>query len=246
MKIVENLCLVGSGDSGVGLTHPLDCNVYFLRCAKETILVDSGVGIAPILIEKQIEEGGFSIDESTVLLLTHCHADHAGGASYFREKYGLRVAIAQEEADFLENAVEDQIGLDRARDAGYYPAEYRLQGCPVDIRLADGENISLGLLKIKVIHTPGHSPGSVCFSCDIERRRALFVGDLLSFNGAISLQNIPGASVQEYGRSVLKLEGMRIEMLLPGHYLFTIRNGQSHIDKAISAFRGLGLPPNNV
>ncbi len=244
MKITEGLFLVGSGRSGVGLTHYLDCNVYLVDGGKNLALIDAGVGLDTGLIEQRIAEHGRRLGSDSLLLLTHGHADHSGGARLLRERYGLEVAASPEEAAALRAGDEAAIGLDIARNAGYYPADYHLSPTPVDTELSDGDEIELGGVTIRVIRTPGHSVGGLSFLCEIHGRKTIFVGDLLTFNGYISLQNIPGVDIRQYSRSVLRLEGMDIEMFMPGHNLFTLSGGQYHIDRAIEAFRKLGVPPN--
>jgi len=246
MQIWANLFLVGSGRSGVGLTHPLDCNVFLVDGGRKLALIDAGVGLDTHLIEQQIAGHGRRLGSDSLLLLTHGHADHSGGTRFLRERYSLQVAGSPEEAIALRAADEEALGLNVARAAGYYPADYRLRSTPVDRELSDGEEIDLGDVSIRVTRTPGHSSGGLSFLCEIDGRRTLFVGDLLAFGGYISLQNIPGVDVLQYGRSVLKLEGLEIEMFMPGHGLFTVSGGQYHIDKAAASFRKLGVPPNAI
>ncbi len=246
MEIAERLFLVGSGRSGVGLTHHLDCNVYLIDGGGRLALIDAGVGLEPQLIERRIARHGYRLDRETLLLLTHAHADHCGGALRLRQCYGLKVACSKEEAGFLRTGDEAALGLDVARRAGYYPADYHLLPTPVDIELADGDGIRLGEVFIRAVHTPGHSVGGLSFLCEIQGRKAIFVGDLLAHGGLISLQNIPGVDIRRYSDSVMRLEGLNVDMFMPGHGLFSLSQGQYHIDKAAAAFRQLGVPPNAV
>ncbi len=246
MNLGEGLHLVGSGQSGVGLTHDLDCNVYLIDGSDEVALVDAGIGLEPERIEEQITSTGVCPDRIKYLLLTHGHGDHAGGALYFKEKYNLQVIAPEAEAKYICAADEDALGLTVARKAGYYPADYSLVPCPVDRVVAAGDKITVGKITLTVFMAAGHSPGGVCYLGIIGGHRVLFVGDLVSFGGRISLQNIPGADVHAYSESVLQFEGLGIECFLPGHNLFCVSGGQRHLDAAAAAFKKLGVPPNMV
>ena len=247
MRLNNRIGLVGSGTGlGFGLTHSLDCHVYILDGKTELALIDAGVGIEPDRIIDIIYSDGYDLNKIKYLLLTHGHADHAGGAFYFKERLGCQVIAPVNEAKFIQNGDTQSIGLEIAKKAGYYPQDYDFKACVVDRAVADGEEIMVGDIKIKVIETPGHSIGGATYLAELEAGLAAFTGDLIAHGGKISLQNIPGVSIQAYAKSVQKLEGLGIEMFLPGHLSFSMREGQQHIDKAADAFRRLGVPQSII
>lgn len=244
MKLFDGLYLVGSGAIGIGLTQELDSFVYLIDGGKEKALLDAGAGVKPDLIEEQILAQGVRAQDIGYLILTHGHADHSGGASYFKSRYNIKVIAPAGEAEFIRRADSKALGLEVAKEAGFYPADYNLEPCPVDVEVSAGNIIKIGCIELLVYDTPGHSPGGASYYGKISGRNVLFVGDLLFFGGRISLQNIPGVDLQRYRQSVLQLVGLKVDAFLPGHLSFTVSGGQQHIDAAANAFKNLGIPQN--
>ena len=91
MQIADGISLIASGNLGVSLTYPLDCNVYALRCGDEYVLIDSGTGVETQRIVEVLKSDGIPLDRVRRLMLTHYHLDHSGGAAALREALGLEV-----------------------------------------------------------------------------------------------------------------------------------------------------------
>lgn len=244
MKICEGLWLIGSGN--VGLSDPCDCNVYLVDAGDEYVLIDAGVGPGVECICSNLRKDGIDPARISTLLITHHHSDHAGAAAAWKRAYGLRVYAPLHEAASIEMGDEKVLGLDIARRAGYYPADYRFMPCEVDVRVEVGQRIVVGNRTFTAFDGAGHSLGGLCYLCEIDGKQALFVGDMLAAGGRVSLQNIPGISIERYSASVLALENVPVDMFLPGHGLFCISGGSAHVRKAAEAFRQLGVPPNAV
>jgi hydroxyacylglutathione hydrolase len=242
MKLTEEVYIVGSGRNGLGISNEYDCHVYLINGGGELALIDAGVGMDVQQIMDNVTAEGFRIDDISRVLLTHAHADHSGGCAALKSELGLSLIVSSEEADLLQRADEEQLGLAFARSAGWYPPEYRLRPCQVDIELEDGQRITVGDLRIRAIRTPGHSRGSVCYLMEGEEATYLFTGDTVFLRGLISLLNAPGSSVQDYCQSIRKLADLGVDALLPGHLGFCLRGGQKHIDQAIEAFADLPVP----
>jgi len=105
---------VGGGRFGFGLSAPLDCHIYLLDGGDELALVDAGIGGSvgdTQQILANIEAEGYDPDNVSTLLLTHYHADHAGGAAELRDALGLSVGGAPLKAKKLTEADEFQISL---------------------------------------------------------------------------------------------------------------------------------------
>ena len=123
-------------------------------------------------------------------MLTHCHFDHIGGAEQLRNNTGVKIAIGELENEFLSDPSVNLSGL---------------LGEPVkpfsaDLLLKDGEEVSVGDLKFKVIHTPGHTSGSVSYLFgDI-----LFSGDTV-FNCSIGRTDFPTGDYFVLSSSIKKL-----------------------------------------
>lgn len=246
MRILPDIYIVGSGDFGFNLSHAKDCNVYLIDGADGLTLIDTGVGLENNVIEENIKAHGFALEDINQIILTHCHADHSGGAKYFQEKSGATVFAHTYEADMLTQADEDGLGLKIAKTAGFYPIDYQLPACKVDVKLEEEMEINLGRYNLKVIWTPGHSKGSISLFGIINNKRVIFTGDAVLHDGKIIVQNIPGVDIHDYAMGVKKLSGLNVEVFLPGHMLISLSNGQRHIDIAVEAFNKLGLPKSLI
>jgi len=243
-RLSDEVFIVGSGRNGLGISDDYDCHIYLINGGESLGLIDAGGGhrdsVAQIL--SNVRAAGFDPAHISTLFLTHAHADHSGGARALQQELGLTVCVSAVEADFLRHGDEDAIGLTVARSAGFSPPDYQFQGVQPDRELNHGDTIPVGSFQLKTIWTAGHSSGSLCFLLQGKQLRYLFSGDTLFLGGMISLVNCPGSSLDDYRRSMPRLEGLSINALLPGHGGFCLRKGQSHIGMAIQAFQGLSVP----
>jgi len=241
IQLHENVTLVGSGE--LGLSHYLDCHVYLLHDGDEYALIDAGSGIEPERLLANLREAAGDLSRIRLLLLTHCHGDHAGGIHALRSHCPLRVASSPWEIRMLEQGSDEDLGLVQARFAGAYPADYKLTHSRGDVALGHEDRLNLGNLTVEAIHTPGHTRGSLCYQVSTSSGVLLFSGDTVFSNGLIQLLNTPGSDISEYRRSVQALASRGIDFLFPGHGLWALRNGQAHIDKMLYYFRRSAVPP---
>jgi hydroxyacylglutathione hydrolase len=161
----------------------------YLIVGKTICLIDTGVAATAHLILDAVKELGRSPREISLILLTHAHPDHIGGCAPIRKLAPVPVAVHATEKTWVED-VELQY---RER-----PVPNMLElvpvGVPVDRALADGEKVTWEEGKtIRVIATPGHSPGSVSFF--FEEEGALFSGDSIPAAGHIPIYADPAASL---------------------------------------------------
>ena len=229
MKLCDGLCIVGSGFDGLFLTDRIDCNVYAFDTGAGWALVDAGAGREPWLILNILKRDGIAPEHVKYLLLTHAHGDHMGGAAYFREQLGVQVIAPEVEAGIAARAVETEMGLDVAKAAGYYPQDYKVRPVNAGKVVSPGEMFALGELKIKCYSAKGHSPNGLCYHLEKDGKRLLFTGDLISHGGRISLQDIPGNSLEGHADSVAALLREEVDVFLPGHGLISMQNGGEHI-----------------
>jgi hydroxyacylglutathione hydrolase len=180
----------------------LGANCYLYSCleSKKAAIIDPG-GDAKI-IYRWVLERGVKVE---YILLTHGHVDHIGGVEELRALLGdVLVGIHAADADMLTDARKNL-----SRNVGMNVV---LKGA--DFLLQDGQELTIGNKKLKVISTPGHSPGCVCFLSD----EGLFSGDTL-FAGSIGRTDFPGGSMP------LLLKGVKEKLLIlpdetrvfPGH-----------------------------
>lgn len=144
------------------------------------------------------------------ILLTHGHFDHIGGVRDIKKEYGCKVVISSVDAPMLSSG--------KASLAAFCGAEQN--DTEPDITVQDGDEIEVGTLKIKVISTPGHTSGSVCYVVG----DALFSGDTL-FYCSCGRTDFPTGSSDDMIKSLKKLAS------LDGNYkVYTGHNQLSDLD----------------
>jgi glyoxylase-like metal-dependent hydrolase (beta-lactamase superfamily II) len=247
LKLDERIHLVGSGSFGFDLTDPYDCHVYLLDGGSELALVDVGAGMGAAQIVVNIERCGFDRAQVKQLICTHAHGDHAGGAARMRELLpNASLLLSKHGAEVIRAGDERAASLDVAKQAGIYPADYRLEPCAVERELAEADTVTVGDLVLECIETPGHSSGHLSFLLEHDGRRSLFGGDVVFHGGAVLLQNIHDCSVVELARSLRKLRSLAVDALYPGHLAFSRTGGQRHIERANAILDTLLVPPQAV
>jgi len=198
-------------------------NVYLLTSNEGLTLVDSGLTSDAAQIVAQIQEQGFSLSQLRTIVLTHAHADHSGGAAVLAPRSGAKVLAYRDEVPYIEGTKTMPMASLLPRFLNWLGDRvvFRRLPCKVDGILEDGYTIeSLG--GMKVIHTPGHTPGSICLHQP--ERRILFCGDAL-FN-ANPVTGKPGFSLplrmvtvdnMQARDSVRKLSALLVQVLCFGH-----------------------------
>ncbi len=173
---------------------PLDNAAYVLLCerTRECAIVD--VGFEPDAVVHWVrpqspdapgERPGPLVVRH--LLNTHGHFDHVLGMRAVQDQLGGRYALHPADAPLLERMAQ------QAAAFGFAAAE-----APLDVHwLEDGQRLVLGGETLEVIHTPGHSPGGVCFRCGDD----LWSGDTL-FAGSVGRTDLPGGSWEQLERSI--------------------------------------------
>jgi hydroxyacylglutathione hydrolase len=245
MQLTERVYLVGSGLGGFSLTHDSDCHVYLIDGGTELALVDAGTGLGVVEILDNIRAHGFAPEDITSLFLTHLHADHAGGAARLhRALPHLKVMASEDGADWLSQGDEEAISLNLAKKGGFYSSEYQFEPCPVDVRLTDRQSVPIGDLEIEVLDVAGHAKGHLALLMRDAGLTYLFCGDTVFFGGRILLQSTWDCDLQEHLRSIRKLAGLKVDVFLPGHGMFSLRNGQRHIEAATGWIERCLVPPS--
>ena len=241
MRITEQIYLVGSLQ--LGISGRWDSHVYLIKGTDGLVLIDAGGGTDGELIFENIRREGLDPENIKALLLTHIHFDHSCGAAEIREKTGCKVYLSAKTKYLLEEATEEEVGLDLAKKQGVYPEWFQYRNCVVDEAVNDGDLIETAGLGIKAIGVEGHSPDSLCYLVEIDGKRNLFAGDVLFYGGIIGLINAPGSTMDGYRRDLNKLADLNIDGFFPGHFLFTVNGGQRHIDAAIEQCGKGSIPP---
>jgi glyoxylase-like metal-dependent hydrolase (beta-lactamase superfamily II) len=173
------------------------------------------------------------------IFLTHAHADHSGGGKFLKERLKCKVIAGTLTKKYVEKGNEQELGLDYAKRSGFYGDDYKFKTYNIDILTEDGEEMKIGESKLRAINIPGHSKDSMCYLVKKNGQNILFTGDVLNHGGKIVLLNCFGFDLKDYRENIKKLANLSIDMLFPGHGVFTIKNGQSHIDILVDAFEKL-------
>jgi hydroxyacylglutathione hydrolase len=173
----------------------------------DTILIDAGV--LPSAIEPHRRE----IDS---IVLTHCHYDHTAYLKEIAHMCNAGIAIHHLDAPGL---FEDHLSLSLhfgARSPGIAPQRF----------LSEGDRIG----PLKVLHTPGHTPGSICLY--LEEEDLLISGDTVFTDGGFGRFDFPGGDRMALAQSISRLDKLGIEGLYPGHGTPVRHEGRLHISAA--------------
>ena len=172
-----------------------------------SVLVDAGV--TPMAVKPYRD----TID---TIVLTHCHFDHTAHIKEIAHMCKAKVAIHRADATGL---------LDEMRCLSMHFGA-RAPSIVPDIMLAEGDTIGT----LRVLHTPGHTPGSICLYA--EEDRVLISGDTVFTDGGFGRYDFLGGSRQDLTRSLDRLTGLDVEGLFPGHGMPVDSGGRLHIAAA--------------
>lgn len=177
-----------------------DCgaNCYLVKTSCSALVIDP------------FEADGRAVDflnendlQNKYILLTHCHFDHILGANELRELTGAKIAIGEKDAKGLSDP-----GLSLSGFVGLPQEPFS-----ADILLSDNEILNLGDTAVKVIHTPGHTLGSVCYILE----DVIFSGDTL-FKGSIGRTDFPTGNFSALKESLNRLKGLEKDYVIySGH-----------------------------
>jgi glyoxylase-like metal-dependent hydrolase (beta-lactamase superfamily II) len=186
---------------------------------EELTLIDTGLPGSASRIMKYIENLGRSVEEISLIIITHNHIDHAGGLAELRKLTGAQVAAHKDDLNDTENQAAYPgfvRRLLRIPSVSDLHSNFVLQPDDVDIQLEGGEVLK-PLEGLEVIHTPGHTIGSI--SLYSPKYKLLVVGDAMTRKGKYPW--LPHKSVssdfQKAIKSIEKLGGLDINILCIGH-----------------------------
>jgi metallo-beta-lactamase class B len=201
VKLFDNVYAVGNSET----------TVYALTSSEGIVLLDAGFEnkAEPVLVP-QLQKVGLDPAKVKYILLGHGHADHFGGAKYFQDKYGTKIATTAADWDLINAPVRGGGG-----GGGAKPTR--------DVVLAEGQPFKFGDLTITPIEIPGHTPGSLAFIFPVKdkgqnRTAGLFGGTVLT-TGILTTD-----ALKQYTRSIghyLEVaKRMNVDVELQNHPIF--------------------------
>lgn len=196
--------------------HWEETHCYLLNGAERSLLIDTGLGIANIY-----DEVVKLTDKPVTAAATHIHWDHIGGHRFFPDFYAHRAELDWLNGKFplsietIKKMVVDRCDLPKGYDADDYVL---FQGVPTRV-LTDNDIIDIGGRKIEAMHTPGHSPGHLCFW---EKERGyLFTGDLVYKDTLFAYY--PSTDPEAYLASLEKVAALPVKRVFPAHHSLDIQ-----------------------
>ncbi len=240
-RITDTVWAVG-GAGGPELTSSYDGTQYLVWDGEAGLLVDTGTGLGGDAWLANVREVCGDLPPFGALV-THYHADHAGGAATAL-RAGLDVYTGERTALALASGDEETTQVARARRAGVYPEDYRLEPAEGVRTLPDFSRLAIGSIQVTAIEAPGHCDGHLVFLVETAEERSLFSGDVLFAGGRVSLQAIPDCRLDLYADTVIGLAELRVDALFPGHGEPVLSGAAAQIERAAASFRRLIPPPN--
>ncbi len=195
-------------------TCPPASNTFLITAEKKAI-VDLGIHS----IAAQLPLG-----DVCYIILTHAHYDHTAALDSLDVPTGTAIMMHEDDAQARDTTVSAShvFGAPAPRFS-------------VNVQLKDNENIDLGDVSLRVIHTPGHTPGSICLY--EPESKSLFSGDTVFPYGSIGRTDLPGGSAHAIVTSIQKLTELDVATLYPGHGPVTADNVNGQIRQSLNLAR---------
>jgi len=207
----------------------------FLLVEEKLTLVDTGYRGSTQRIMNLVQQLGRSPTDIDLIVITHYHLDHTGCLAELKALTGAKVAAHKDDATYISREAPllspSQRGL-LPRLGTRILGLGRAKAAEVDILLEDGQELS-PLGGMRVIHTPGHTPGSICLL--FPQRRLLMVGDALNYRRRLSLPpRLYSVDMARARQSVKRLAELQFDTLCFGHGQAIIEGAAASVQELIN------------
>ncbi|MHC1635206.1 MAG: MBL fold metallo-hydrolase [Candidatus Methanospirareceae archaeon] len=197
----------------------LDANTYIIR-DEITVVIDPGLENYVKGLLADMKKDGIDAKDVDMILVTHLHIDHYGAVRALKEASGGKAKIGMHRLQMKYSHIADEVTM----FLGFGGLGEDVEEIQPDVII--GDKLSLGNTELEILHTPGHSPDSICFY--LRDGRILISGDLV-FDKSIGRTDLPGGSEEELKNSIDKVSALDTELLLPGH--MDIVRGKRNIER---------------
>jgi len=211
---------MSSHTTPITLHYLFDVNCYLVATGGGHVLIDTGLSPRRQALDAELRKAGCEPGSLRLIILSHAHADHAGNSAYLREKYRAPIAMhvgdvgKVERGDMFWRPDGGHAAVSAiARTMLFLVGLGRFDRFEPDALLSDGQGLEEYGFDAKVLHVPGHSPGSIGV---LSHAGDLFCGDLLT-NTDRPRQNSMAECVSDLHASVERLGELEIGRVYPGH-----------------------------
>jgi glyoxylase-like metal-dependent hydrolase (beta-lactamase superfamily II) len=192
VKILDEIIVIGGGTGVLGKAGVDGVGtVYLIRDAGHLCIVDSGGANCEAQLTENLDLIGCSLSDVSLLVNTHAHGDHSGGNAFIHGASGCELAVHRDDAEAM------------VRDHNSPPPSRCLE---------DGDAVTVGTLRFEVLHTPGHTPGSICLYGVVGDSKVLFSGDAWGW-----FCRHWGSDYDQFVRSAERLAQLDVDIVLGGH-----------------------------
>ncbi len=185
----------------VFICGPIENNVIVVGCekTKKAAVIDPAIGSFS-KIKKFLDNSEYVLEK---ILITHSHWDHIAEVYKFKKEYSAKVYVHKLDAPFIENP-----------ESNFF-SSHEIKQVKADVYLENNDTVKVGDIEFLVIHTPGHTPGGVCYYN--KENNILFSGDTL-FKGTFGRVDFPYADAEKMLSSLKRLIQLPLDTrVIPGH-----------------------------
>ena len=216
----------------ITIIYDKGANCYLLKTSEGFFMIDTGYAFSRSVVKKALEGAGCNPGDLKLIILTHGDVDHTGNCKYLRKKYGAKIVMHRDEAAAVvtgnmlavrKNSIGAVLKFLMVLVRFIMPRRFS-----PDIFLADGDALSPYGLDAKVLHTPGHTIGSISV---LTPEGDLFCGDLLVGGRNPGINHLVDDMAQMKA-GILRIKGLNIKQIYPGHGRpFTLQELLNHDGK---------------